>query len=586
MWCELKRLAARLFRQIMVLVVLAVLVTCLPAGAEEVAVHATVDRATVPLSQVCVLTVSVTGSREQPVLPTHDAFAIQPRGSASRVSIVNGRISSSVEYRYVLQPLRTGTFTIGPATITHDGRRVASSVLTVIVTDRPAAQPAGDTVFVTATLDDDQPFLHQQIICSFRFYRRLPVSNARLIATPSFDGFVSRQLGAEREFIEAVDGRSYTVTELRYALLPTRTGTLRIDSFQLACEVAQEGGRRSDPFDDLFFRMPRTQPRSLRSDALTLTVQPLPVADRPVDFAGLVGQFHLTGHLSADQVPAGESVTLTLVLSGTGNLATRQNLQLPDVPGCKVYDDAPVFEPDDTADQSGGVLTLKRALVPLRPGSLRIAPVSVAYFDPAEQRYRVATTSAFALRVSPADDPAAMPAPDNAVRRPLQQQIVIEGHDILPVQTSLDALHATGLPALLQVVSLLIAPWMLLAIVTIVVRVQRQRDPGRRARRAYARFQQQVRLAGGRESYAGGSRALRDLVGDLLDLPAAGMTADDMDVQLRAASIPDATRGAVVACVRQAEVAQFNPGVDLCDWETYRKRVLQAAADLNRVVKR
>ena len=133
-----------------------VVLVWLPIGAaraEEVTVRATVDRATVALAESCVVTVAVAGSRAQPDIPAHAAFAMQPRGSASRVSIVNGRMSASVEYRYVLQPLRTGTFTIGPATVMHDGRRVTGNALTIVVTDRQPDQSAGDAVFVTASLD-------------------------------------------------------------------------------------------------------------------------------------------------------------------------------------------------------------------------------------------------------------------------------------------------------------------------------------------------------------------------------------------------------------------------------------------------
>ena len=428
--------------------------------------------------------------------------------------------------------------------------------------------------------------MHQQIICSFRFYRRVPVSNARLTATPSFDGFVSQQLGSERQFSERIDGYAYTVTELRYALVPSRTGVLRIEPFQLACEVAQGRGSRPSPFGDFFFNAPRTTPRVLRTDALSLTVRPLPAAERPAGFANLVGKFALSGELSADRVQAGESVTLTLVLAGTGNLASRQNLPLPDVAQCKVYDDAPVFEPRDTTGQAGGVLTLKRALVPLHAGTLHIPPVRVAYFDPVAERYCEAATAAFTLHVDPAADFAAVGVPDSAARRRVHQEIVVEGYDILPVHTSLDVLRPCGLFAPWRVALLLACPWLLVALVAIAMVVHRKRDPDRRARRAYCLFQRQLRVIGDSGCYADGGRALRALVGDLFDLAAAGMTADDLDAHLRTASIPDATRCAVVACVREAEDAQFNPGVDTGDWELYRGRLTQAAADLNRVVKR
>jgi hypothetical protein len=47
------------------------------------------------------------------------AFEATRQGSSSRVQIINGQMSSSVDYSYLLYPKQEGVFTVGPATLDY-----------------------------------------------------------------------------------------------------------------------------------------------------------------------------------------------------------------------------------------------------------------------------------------------------------------------------------------------------------------------------------------------------------------------------------------------------------------------------------
>jgi len=242
-----------------------ILVLCgvfpLQVCAADVAVSASVDTTTATLEDYIQLSVSVEGTRMEPSLAGLDDFKVTSRGRSSQVRIVNGRMSSSYEYSYLLQPLKPGTYTIGPFTVLHKKTAYASDTITLTIskhsagtTDTDTDTDAGRVVFVTAEIDNQNPYVHQQIIYSFKFYSRIQVGKAQLSAAPDFEGFVSESLGKEREYRRVINGQTYSVTELRWALFPVKSGVLTIDASTLDCEVIlRERSRRGGMFNDPFF---------------------------------------------------------------------------------------------------------------------------------------------------------------------------------------------------------------------------------------------------------------------------------------------------------------------------------------------
>ena len=94
-------------------------------AAQNASFEATVDRATVGLGEQFTLSFTVTAQSmsggKNLQLPDLSKFHIMsgPNQSSS-MQIINGAVSSSVTYTYVLQPKEMGKFTIGAAS--HRGR--------------------------------------------------------------------------------------------------------------------------------------------------------------------------------------------------------------------------------------------------------------------------------------------------------------------------------------------------------------------------------------------------------------------------------------------------------------------------------
>ena len=522
--------------------------------AEAKSVVARVDKNEVTLEDYIVLRLSVRGTREAPTLPDMPDFKVLSRGSSSQVSIVNGRMSSTVEYNYLLYPRKTGSFTIGPFFLKDGKTRINSNTIRLQVRKTPASNSSPRDVFVTATVDNDHPYVHEQIIYSFRFFRAVKITNAGLRERPSFAGFIKEDLGKEREYQKVINGRQFVVTEIKYALFPTKTGVIEISPSVLQCSVVvQKRGRQRSPFggsifDDTFFGFSETVPKVLRTKPVVVRVQPLPAADRPAGFKNLVGCFALTSDLSSEKVEQGASVTLTLRVSGTGNLQSVRNIDVGRLQNFKVYDDKPVFTPGMTGGRAGGEVVIKKALVPLVPGKLKIPEISLAYFNPDTGRYEKTVTGPYVMDVAPADEQETLRSVEGGNRFPLKQDIKILGKDILPIHTGVDALEQARRPRVsLWAMLFIVAPVVLFIMVLLLkagyVNKEAEAQKSRR-KNAYKVFRRNFSRAVRKLKSDDPSffqllqKALKAYMGDRFGVPGQALTAKEMAALLSGVAIP------------------------------------------------
>ena len=87
-------------------------------------------------------------------------------------------------------------------------------------------------LFVRASVDNDRPYLGQQITYIFKLYQKsdvtLPSGEVRY-ESPDFAGFWNSQSVEQDEYTETIDSNEYRVIELRTVLFPTVQGTVAIE---------------------------------------------------------------------------------------------------------------------------------------------------------------------------------------------------------------------------------------------------------------------------------------------------------------------------------------------------------------------
>lgn len=355
----------------------------------------------------------------QPQLPPMTDFQVFSSGRSQSVRMVNGRVSASVTYKYVLAPRQTGRFVIGPATITVNGNVYSSATEAIVVNDSPppASTPQQQTqdpaakrgnrerrVFITASLDKDTVFVNEPVTYIFRFY-----SGERLLSNPeyqrpSFTGFWVEDLPPQRKYTTTLEGITYDVTEIRTALFPAESGAKVIPAAEVNATV-RSGRRRSNQrtnpfslFDDSFFD--RGESLRLTTDALKLVVLPTPATDLKPAPSGLVGTFEIRANTDSRQVNVGDPITVSVTVTGEGNVKSIQTPYRDTLPNFRMFSGG-TSENITTADyRIRGSKTFDEVFVPQRAGTYSLPSFAITYFDPKRKSYEIARTEPIEITVT------------------------------------------------------------------------------------------------------------------------------------------------------------------------------------------
>lgn len=403
------------------------------------------DRSQVQLVDSVVLTVSVGGSRDSDSMPGIQGlenFDVRSGGTSSRVEFINGKISSGVDYTYFIQPQKIGTFQIGPARVLIDGKTYTSNTAKLRVVKPAGGQSAENSpIFLTAEFSNDTVYVEEQTIYTLKLYVRRNVRNINL-NLPETENLIFKQISKPAEYRSTRDGQNYQVIEVQYAVVPSKAGSYAVDPAKMSMTVLQS--RRSSSrgfFDDPFSSFASGRPLSVSSKSLQLTVRPLPQEGKPPDFSGLVGKFKMWSKLDPLSLKTGESATLTVSVSGQGNVNRIPDLKVPELTHIKIYADKPVLESTQDSEGIKGSKTMKWALVPEKDGRLEVPPVAVSFFDTENQRYKTLTSSKYTLSVLPGkketikvSEPNAAANIDDGAGKQTIREI---GRDIFPVHSAM-----------------------------------------------------------------------------------------------------------------------------------------------------
>lgn len=217
---------------------------------------------------------------------------------SNEMSIVNGNVSRYQGMSFVLQPLRTGKFTIGGAVATVDGKQMRSN--SVVITVHPGGSPSANStppsggnnpfagspfaqpqppfpdpfgedpgevdreylikpgenvkekirknIFVKVQVSKNSCYIGEPIVATYKLYTRLQ-SESRVTKRPSLNGFSVYDMvdpSLDAVSVEKLNGKNFTVHTIRKTqLIPLQAGNIDLDPVELENTVhfVKEGGR-------------------------------------------------------------------------------------------------------------------------------------------------------------------------------------------------------------------------------------------------------------------------------------------------------------------------------------------------------
>lgn len=546
-------------------------------AAAEIGIDANLSARAAAVGQELLLTVTVSGGFQnlpEPKLPDLPDFSVYPSGTSTSFSFVNNRISSTKMFRYTLVPRKEGTLKIPPVSVEHGGRQYLTKELSVEVTpgSSPPPAPPGDAgdadgreLMLRASVDKSRAYVNEQVTLTLKFYRRAPLLSSRLVP-PATTGFWIEELPGERNYYAVEDGLQYQVTEISMALFPTVDGALEIGTATWECVVMDRTNPlAADPFDLLSRRGSGGRHATIRSRKLQVQVLPLPEDGRPDGFTGAVGSFDVESAVDRARVRTEEPLTLTVKLSGVGNISVVGEVAMPEIAGFRSYDSGASTDLSKDGGVVHGSKSFSRVYIPGVPGEYLIPAVTLPYFDPSSGRYAVASSNEIEVTVTAGDGAAVAAAAPRAGEDAFAKDIRYIKTDTPSFSRAGGRLYRSGAFLLLQ----LLAPAMIAG--AYAYRLARERagaDPAL-VRARGAKREARKRLAGalsaaGRDgpgsAWRGVALALRGYVADVTGGTAAGLTIDEAASKLAGAGVGSDVIDEAVGALERCDAAAYAPG--------------------------
>lgn len=356
--------------------------------------------------------------------------------SQSSFQMINGHTSStsSVTYTFILCASKNGTFTISPAHVVANGRRLASKAVKITVSgasqsgngsprmhddsdNQPRLREAGTPIqggdlFIKVSANKRRVHEQEPVLLTYKVYTLVDLTELEG-KMPDLTGFHTQEIPLPQQksyHIERVNGRAYRcVTWSQYVMYPQMTGKLEIPSITFTGTVIQQN-RNVDPFEAFlnggsgYIEVKK----KIKAPGVTIQVDPLP--KRPANFSGGVGKFNISAQISKKEIKANEPVTIRVVVGGIGNLKL---IKQPVVNFPKDFDKYDAKITDKTKLTSNGVegnMIYDFLAVPRNQGKYEIPAVEFTYYDVSTNSYKTIKTQSFKLDVAKGDGSAGLSA--------------------------------------------------------------------------------------------------------------------------------------------------------------------------------
>jgi hypothetical protein len=369
--------------------IILLLLVAIPSWAS---LSSTVDRTQIETNEPLQLTVRYSGkspSGEPDFSAIEKDFSIASNSKQQQYSWVNGESTSYTDWKLLLIPKRQGKLTI-PSLI-FMGSRSQAVAINVRPADPSNSAASGQPVFIETTVDKDSAYIQEQVILTHRLHYSVPLQDISISEFEIPDAII-QQISEER-FNKRINGKNYSIIEIKFALFGQSVGRLKIPSQQFSAFETSNSG-----FGGFFSRGNRvirlTEEKTVAISAIPAHLsasQWMPSSQVKIEQSWSENSGTLT---------AGEPITRTIKISALG-LTAAQIQPLPDLENSelKLYPDQPTLEDKQTNRGILGERTESLAIVPNQAGQISIPAIEVEWWDTVNNRMQTSRLPAKTFNV-------------------------------------------------------------------------------------------------------------------------------------------------------------------------------------------
>jgi hypothetical protein len=353
-------------------------------------------------------------------------------------SWINGKVSFSQSYTYIIQPKSIGTHTIPSASIQLNSKTLKSNavkitVLKAVDIPKDPNDPeyiANQNVHLVAEISKSKPFVGEGIYVEYKLYvsENIAVRDFSVTESPQYIGFWNQDIKINNLQIKngVYNGENYRYIVLKKALLiPTKSGKLVIEPMKMNILIGVPTGRGD------FFGNPITKniTKAFSSPKRNISVKELPLKDKPEGFTGAVGDYEFEITSSRNDLKANESSQIKVAVTGKGNL------KLFEIPKIETPKELEIFTPEHKEKIRTTLTGLRGSvydlytIVPQFKGKYKIPKAAFSFFSLSEKKYKTITTEDLFVTVLEGKEIA--PTVHNSVKK----EVTITGSNFRYIQT-------------------------------------------------------------------------------------------------------------------------------------------------------
>jgi len=575
--------------------------------------------------------------------PSFSDFQVLSGPNTSQsVSFINGSMSQSITYSYVLRPKKEGIAKVGKASVSVGGATLESNELSIEVTapaqqqaqqrkrghnpfgmpdpfddpffDDPfgnqqqeAETPVNDAelnkelkqnVFLKLVLSDNNVYQGEQLNATLKLYFNYSIAQLQVSRALGVEGFWNQEVEIDpnqKPRVEEVNGKKYNVIDLqKFNLFPQRSGTLKITPAELSTVVQMQirTGRRS--VWDMFGGV-RVQnvPFKLESNEGVVTVKELPVANKPALFSGAVGNYTCVTKVSSLQTKTDEPITYSITVSGKGNLKFIE-LAKPEMPqGFEVYDPKVKESIANTGAGFSGSKQYDFLIIPRLPGEYTIPTSEFSFFNTETGKYVVIKSPEFKLNVTGEASNTSI----TTLSTPAKEDLKSIGEDIRFIKTNVPNFEQAKnvFPASIGFGLSYASPFLLfIALVALKKRNENLEIDVVGTKRKRATKIAKSRLSVAKKHLAAGkkkefydevSRAIWGYLGDKLNIDMASLSKENVEEKLTEKTVSHKTSGKLKTILNTCEIALYAPIGEGGEMKVNYEAAVSIIADLEDEIK-
>lgn len=355
-------------------------------------------------------------------------FDILNTQSGTQMSIINGSMEASTEWKIALAPKRIGKLLIPSFTI--DGA-ISDAIEITIESKSKSPKNIDNNITVEVETSKDTGYVQEQIIVTLRLYTTVGLNGIELQPLQVKDALVVNI--DEKQYQTKINGRPGAVVETRYAVFPQQSGELIIPS--MLYQVSVNSGQRD--LWDRFYGNSQNNVLRLRTDEQRINVLPAPTtADAGKWLPALNVSLSEHWSTSLDSLKVGEPITRSITIKADGLTAGQINpLQLAPIDGLTFYNDQAQTDDQKSANGVEGSRIETIAIVPTKAGHFTLPELKINWWDTKTNSTRTATLPAVSLTVGLGDMSQLAAEPADESEQTTSVDINTDLNTIQPQQT-------------------------------------------------------------------------------------------------------------------------------------------------------